>query len=51
MAFDSFESRHLGPREEELALMLSKIGVASLNELINKTVPEKNSIKETFKNI
>jgi glycine dehydrogenase len=39
MAFDNFVNRHIGPNEEELAQMLSKIGVRSLDELIDKTVP------------
>jgi glycine dehydrogenase len=39
MSFDNFINRHIGPREEETRLMLSKIGCNSLNELIEKTVP------------
>jgi glycine dehydrogenase len=39
MAFDKFSSRHIGPREEDLPVMLSKIGVANLDELIDKTIP------------
>ena len=35
-----FESRHNGPTEAEIAAMLEKIGVSSLTELINQTVPE-----------
>ena len=34
-----FESRHIGPREEEVKPMLQKIGVSSIDELIDKTVP------------
>ena len=36
---DTFANRHIGPREEDLQEMLSTIGVESLNELIDKTVP------------
>ncbi|MEI6697129.1 MAG: aminomethyl-transferring glycine dehydrogenase [Bacteroidota bacterium] len=39
MITDNFIKRHNGPREEEVELMLKKIGVASLDELIDKTVP------------
>ena len=34
-----FESRHLGPRAEEVAYMLDTIGVNSLEELIEQTIP------------
>lgn len=39
MASDKFVTRHIGPREHELKEMLSRIGVSSLNELIDQTVP------------
>jgi glycine dehydrogenase len=39
MSFESFSTRHLGPRPEEVPAMLKKIGVGSLEELIEKTVP------------
>ncbi len=35
-----FESRHNGPTEAEIAVMLEKIGASSMEELINQTVPE-----------
>lgn len=35
-----FEPRHLGNSEEEAAQMLKSIGVKSLDELINQTIPE-----------
>jgi glycine dehydrogenase len=34
-----FIPRHIGPNESDTAVMLKKIGVASLEELIGKTVP------------
>jgi glycine dehydrogenase len=40
MLSDKFVNRHIGPREHELPLMLKTIGVDSLDELIEKTVPE-----------
>ncbi len=35
-----FISRHIGPRDEELDSMLKTIGVASLDDLMDQTVPE-----------
>jgi glycine dehydrogenase len=45
MITDNFIKRHNGPREEEVDLMLKKIGVASLDELIEKTVPPSIRLK------
>lgn len=39
MLSDKFASRHNGPRDNELPQMLKVIGVNTLDELINKTVP------------
>ncbi len=39
MALDSFLNRHNGPRPQDIDIMLKKIGVGSLDELIDKTVP------------
>ena len=39
MSSDIFASRHIGPRENEVPAMLETIGVNSLDELIDKTVP------------
>ncbi len=39
MKTDSFALRHLGPRENEINQMLSTIGVDSLEQLINNTIP------------
>jgi glycine dehydrogenase len=36
---DKFVNRHNGPRKQELPQMLKTIGVSSLDELIDKTVP------------
>ena len=36
---DSFIPRHIGPREEELAEMLKVLGVSSLEELMEETLP------------
>ena len=37
---NEFQERHIGPNEHEAAEMLKTIGVSSLDELINQTVPE-----------
>jgi len=39
MALDKFVNRHNGPRDNELPKMLKTIGVGSLDQLIDKTVP------------
>ena len=40
MHTDKFLHRHLGPRNEDIKEMLSVIGLSSVEELINKTVPD-----------
>ena len=39
MKTDSFVLRHVGPREKETSEMIKTIGVSSIDELINKTIP------------
>jgi glycine dehydrogenase len=39
-AADSFVARHIGPSGADIAAMAKTIGVASLDDLIGKTVPE-----------
>ena len=36
---DQFTYRHIGPRKNDAALMLKKIGVRTLEELIDQTIP------------
>ena len=48
MITDNFIKRHNGPRAEEVELMLKKIGVASLDELIDKTVPSSIRLKHAL---
>lgn len=38
---DEFVQRHIGPNAQQTAAMLAALGVASVAELIDKTVPEK----------
>jgi glycine dehydrogenase len=37
---NEFAARHIGPRNEDTKIMLETIGVSSLEELIDKTVPD-----------
>lgn len=46
MPLRDFPKRHIGPRERDLKEMLSVIGCDSLDELIDKTVPEKIRMKK-----
>jgi glycine dehydrogenase len=46
---DKFVNRHNGPRETEVNQMLEKIGVSSVDELINQTVPEQIRLKKPLK--
>ncbi|MBL7912379.1 MAG: aminomethyl-transferring glycine dehydrogenase [Bacteroidia bacterium] len=45
MTTDKFASRHNGPRKNEIKEMLAKIGVSSVDELINQTVPANIRLK------
>ncbi|KFD40185.1 glycine dehydrogenase [Schleiferia thermophila str. Yellowstone] len=46
MDIQSFAWRHIGVRSEDIHQMLSEIGVSSLDELIDKTVPENIRVKD-----
>jgi glycine dehydrogenase len=46
MITNNFIERHNGPRKNEQVKMLEKIGVSSLDELINQTVPETIRLKK-----
>jgi len=48
MPTESFASRHIGPRDHSVEIMLERIGVNSLDELIDKTVPESIRLKQPF---
>ena len=43
--FDQFSNRHIGPNETERSEMLQVIGVSSLEQLIDETVPENIRLK------
>ena len=49
MLSDKFVHRHIGPREEDLPKMLHTIGVKSVDELIEKTVPDSLSLKKSLR--
>ncbi len=43
---DKFADRHNGPREKDVKTMLKKIGVSSVDELINQTIPAAIRLKK-----
>ena len=49
MRTTTFANRHIGIGEKDLAVMLEKIGVESLDELVNKTIPANIRLKEKLK--
>ena len=49
MAHDRFVNRHLGPRAHEITEMLEFVGVSSMDELIDQTVPSNIRLKEPLK--
>jgi len=46
---DSFQLRHIGPRREEIDSMLEAIGVSSIDQLIDETVPTSIRLKAPMK--
>ena len=46
MKINTFACRHIGINEDDIQMMLQKIGVKSLDELIHKTIPAKIRLKE-----
>ena len=46
MNTNSFAQRHIGPRKSDLNKMLKTIGLNSMEELINQTIPEDILLKE-----
>jgi glycine dehydrogenase len=49
MSLEKFVSRHNGPRDHELPEMLKTIGVSSLDQLIEKTIPESIMLKKPLR--
>ncbi|MFZ6050378.1 aminomethyl-transferring glycine dehydrogenase [Halocola ammonii] len=48
MPTESFASRHIGPRDHSVEKMLERIGANSLDELIDRTVPDSIRLKQPF---
>ena len=48
MNTDSFKLRHIGPRENDHNEMLNTIGVDSLEQLINQTIPDNIRLKNSL---
>lgn len=46
MTTDLFASRHIGIRKEDLPKMLETIGVESIDQLINETIPSEIRLKK-----
>lgn len=46
---DRFVNRHIGPRENEIQEMLEIVGVSSMEQLIDETVPKNIRLKEPLK--
>ena len=49
MLSDKFVNRHIGPSQIDLPQMLQTVGVSSLEELIDKTVPQSIRLKKPLK--
>ena len=49
MFHDRFVNRHIGPRENEIKEMLQTVGVSSIDELIDETIPADIRLKEPLK--
>ena len=45
MKTDAFALRHIGPRENDLQIMLKTIGAATLGQLISETIPNDIRLK------
>jgi len=46
MNIEHFAFRHTGPRQDDIPAMLEKIGVKSLDDLVEKTIPNDIRLKE-----
>ena len=40
MKTELFLNRHIGPRQDEIKIMLNSIGLNSIEELIDETIPK-----------
>ncbi len=46
---DKFENRHIGPKDNELPEILKTIGVSSIDQLIEETIPKHIMLKDELK--
>ncbi len=46
---DDFICRHIGPQKDDVETMLKELGVSTLNELMDQTIPESIRIREPLK--
>ena len=51
LPYDFANRRHIGPSPSEMEEMFKTIGVGSLDELINQTIPESIRQKDALANI
>src|SRR6056297_1947393 len=49
MFHDRFVNRHIGPREKEIKEMIQTVGVSSIDELLDETIPSNIRLKEPLK--
>ena len=49
MSQDRFVTRHIGPRDHEIAEMLKTVGVSSMDELLEQTIPANIRFKTPLK--
>ncbi|MCY1718827.1 aminomethyl-transferring glycine dehydrogenase [Prolixibacteraceae bacterium Z1-6] len=49
MSQDRFVTRHIGPRNNEIAEMLEAVGVSSMEELLEQTVPSNIRLQQPLK--
>ncbi|WP_346862986.1 aminomethyl-transferring glycine dehydrogenase [uncultured Draconibacterium sp.] len=49
MSQDRFVTRHIGPRNNEIAEMLDAVGVSSMEELLEQTVPSNIRLQQPLK--
>ena len=47
--FEEFISRHIGPSEKDIKVMLNELNVSSLDELIDQTIPRDIKLKNGLK--
>ena len=48
MSYDQFIKRHIGPRDQEIAELLEKTGVASMDDFIDSIVPADIRMKQSL---